>query len=205
MTATDFALCMAVLESATGKQMSAEQTAAYAELLGDLPAPVLMLACKQALLESQYPTIPPVGTIRKLAVAAMGGNGTMDAGEAWKLAWRAACNVDPGNEASYWRDGQIWDNQCAYAMAKLPPLVAEAVKRFGGIKLLANADGKFAREPFMKIFAELSATEQKHKILPPSLKKQLAAIGHEPKPISETTDARVKAIAASVGKSVEES
>ena len=182
MTLAEFSEVIHFLETSTGKPIAPTPTAAlertniYYSFLGDLPIAVLRCVAEKVLLEPLYNQFPSIEALRRLAVAAMAGE-EMGAAEAWKLAYRVACNVDPSNEASYWKDGQLWDSQCAYAMAKLPPIVAEAVRRFGGIKLMANSDAKFAREPFMRIVAELVATEQKHKILPEGLRRRIAAIG----------------------------
>lgn len=69
MTHKEFLEIMAVLEvgSGTSKPISELQAEVYFDILKDLPAESVRRAARQALSESQYPTIPPVGVLLKLA------------------------------------------------------------------------------------------------------------------------------------------
>lgn len=60
---------MAYLEagSGTSKPVGELQAEVYFDLLKHLPADAVRRAAKQALAESQYPTIPPVGVLLRLA------------------------------------------------------------------------------------------------------------------------------------------
>lgn len=73
MTRREFLPIVGVLESATGKAFTDPQTDVWFDLLGDLPVSALQAAVKRALLESEYPGLPPIGRIRRLASEAING------------------------------------------------------------------------------------------------------------------------------------
>jgi len=168
MTRAEFGACMAILVAAT-RPMSEAQTTAYYDLLGDLPPDVLMVACKRSLLESQYPTIPPVGTIRRFAVSVMQGRAVeMTAGEAWSIATKAAGSCDIESPGSVER-----------AFKDVPPLVWKAVETFGFMVLynLPSNAIETARAQFTRIYDGLLANEERLRLLPASMKEAIAQIG----------------------------
>lgn len=161
-----FIAIMAYVTAGVQQSLSEAGLHVYLDCLGDLSEEVLWTAAKRAVMVHKYATFPPVALLRELAAEASKPVGEVGAHEAWKLAYRAACSIDPGNNSVYQAEGKLWDSQVAYRMAKLPPLVAEAVLRFGGLKLLADADGEFARKQFVDAYAEVVSTTRQARTLP---------------------------------------
>lgn len=71
MTREEFGPIVLYLSSAVNREIPREQAEVYYDLLGDLPAAAVRAAVRRAFLESAYPTVPPVGTLRRLAILAM--------------------------------------------------------------------------------------------------------------------------------------
>ncbi len=189
MTKFEFATCTAILEAGAGKTMSKEQVEVYFDLLGDLPVEALLIACKRALLESFYPTIPPIGTLRKMAVSTMQGRiSELTAAEAWGLVTKAAGKCDVDQAGSVER-----------AFKDIPPLVWRAVQLFGFMAIynLPSNAIETARAQFMRIYESLSANEEKLKLLPASVKEEIAQIGKRQE--QQALPARVQAIAGQIG------
>lgn len=71
MNKAEFTHIMAYLEagSGTSKPVTELQAEVYWDMLGNFPADAVRRAAKQALAESQYPTIPPVGVLVRLCGA----------------------------------------------------------------------------------------------------------------------------------------
>ncbi len=69
MDRAEYGQVMAYLQAGSGggKTLTDMQLEVYWDFLKDLPADTVRAAAKQALAESQYPTIPPVGVLLKLA------------------------------------------------------------------------------------------------------------------------------------------
>lgn len=67
MTRVDFAKCLAVLEAATGKPFTEEAAEVWFSMLGDLELDALQAAVKRYLLESEFPGLPPIGKLRRMA------------------------------------------------------------------------------------------------------------------------------------------
>lgn len=90
MNHREFLEIMAVLEagSGTSRPISEIQAEVYFDLLKDLPADAVRRAARQALAESQYPTIPPVGVLRRLA-----GAGKVDSESRSLVAYQAAAKA----------------------------------------------------------------------------------------------------------------
>lgn len=169
MTDAEFKVCMAVLVGAAGKPMPDPQLKVYFELLSDLPVEALFVACKRAVIENAYPNIPPIGTIRRMAVSAMHGQCVeLTAGEAWSIALRACGNCDVEVEGSVER-----------AFAKIPPLVWRAVEAFG-FRALYDIPGnslETARAQFMRIYESLLTNEERLCLLPASIREEIALLG----------------------------
>jgi hypothetical protein len=190
MTRLEFAGSMALLEAAT-RPMSEAQAVAYFELLGDLPADFLMVACKRALLESQYPTIPPVGTLRRIAVSVMQGHvAEVTADQVWQVVMKSIAKCDVDVEGSVQRE-----------FRGCPPIVWKAVETFGFMALYNLPDSAIetARAQFRKIYEGLAANEQALKLLPSSVKESIAAIGQQ-RARELPAPENVKRIAAKVGQ-----
>ncbi len=170
MTRPDFANVMAYIAAALQKPVSAESVEVYFDLLHDLPLPVLQLAAKRVVLQHKWATFPSVAELREAAAETMAGVvKDLSPAEAWALAWKAACRIDPEQDGSVER-----------ACKGLPLLVCEAMRSFGVNALV------YGREPigvvrgqWMKIYEQLQARTQRERLLPAALKEQVAAIGAE--------------------------
>lgn len=153
----EFAAIMAYMGAAVGKEPTEEQAEVYFDLLGDLPKQVLEAAAKRSICEHTFPTMPPIGLIRKHADALRTGQ-RMSYGEAWELSCRAARDFGYRNP----RDG----------LASLPPVVAHAVKAFGWSRLCdcpTSGDGlNAAVAQFRDIFNGLNQREDFERMLPAS-------------------------------------
>lgn len=184
----EFASCMLIVEAAT-KPMSHEQAKSYFELLADLPVDAFLVACKRALIESQYPTIPPIGVLRRLAVSAMQGHVVeRTADEAWAIAMKAMARCDIEINGSVDR-----------AFADCPPLVWKAVELFGFMAMYNLPDGAIetARAQFRRVYDGLVANEEALRLLPSSVKDAIALIGRKQK--VPALPAPVAAIAGAIG------
>lgn len=164
----EFAAVMAYLGAACDRQVTREQAEVYFDLLGDLPLPVLQAAARRAVLESQYPTLPPVGVLRRLAVEAADAEPVKDAQEAVDLVRRAVSRY------GYNRVGE--------ALATLPPVVSKAVEAFGWRRLCYSTDGAIIWAQFRDSYEALAGRERRQRLLPEPLKRQLAALAGEGKP-----------------------
>lgn len=183
MTLAEFSEVIQFLERSSGRVIATTPTAAlertniYYSFLGDLPIDVLRCAAEKVLLEPLYNQFPTIEALRRLATDSAAPP-AIPANEAWKLAWDAACKIDPSNGAVYrCRDGKLWSSKTEYQVSQLPPMVQEAVRRFGGLNMLANTEGKFAREPFCRIYDGVVAQERQQRLLPEGLRRRIAAIG----------------------------
>lgn len=190
MIAADFATCMAYAEAACGKQLSKEQMAVYHDLLGDLPREQLMAGVKRAALEHRYATVPPAGMIRELAIQPAPADGLTEA-KAWELGWAAVGRMDPDVPGSVER-----------ALAKLPAAVAETIKAMGIPALCYGKEPvSVVRAQFTKFYGQISQAKQRHALLPPALRDQIARIGRE-EPVKSALriSEEPRAIAGKIGR-----
>ncbi len=177
MTRHEFVSCMAYLAAGIGKSVSAETAEVYWSLLGDLPPAALQTATQRVLLEHRWSTFPSVAELREAAAETLRGIvSDLTAAEAWALVWKTAGRIDPESEGSIERQ-----------IAKLPPLVREAMQTFGIPSLC------YGREPvgvirgqFMKVFDQLAAREKRLATLPDSIKRDVKAIGERQPAIAGT-------------------
>ncbi len=156
MTRSEFSSIMAVLEAGTGKKVPAAQARVYFDLLGDLPVPALQTAVRRALAEAQYPGLPPIGVLRKLAVEATRPPALLW-GEAWELAIRAIQKYGYTKEVE--------------GLASLPPTVRRAVECLGW-QAVCDCDKdrtETLRAQFRGIYESLDGREQRAALLPPSV------------------------------------
>jgi hypothetical protein len=165
MTREEFAPVAAYLAAAVNKPFPREQAEVYFDLLRDLPIAAVGAAAKQALVESAYPTIPPVGTLRRLAVAACAPP-ELSAYEAWGLVLRAVQN--------FGLDGK------RKALASLPPAAAAAAEAMGWRSLCDATELETPRAQFRQAYETMAGREQRERNLPPALRDVLARIGHAP-------------------------
>ncbi len=91
MTREECTKILAYLQIGSGssKPVTREQAEVYFDFLKDLDASDVQRAAKQALAESQYPTIPPVGVLLKLA----GATGSVDGDSRALVAYAAASSA----------------------------------------------------------------------------------------------------------------
>jgi hypothetical protein len=142
-----------------------------------LPQAALEVAVKRALLESQYPVIPPVGVLRKLATEALQGADRLpDPGEAWGIVSKAI------RQYGYFRPEE--------GLASLPEFLRRAVHSMGGWGALCNStEPEIVRAQFRMAYESLAQREHRELLLPAPLKGELAKIGpmpEEPKRTIET-------------------
>lgn len=160
MNREDFGRVMAVLSAGVGKPAAKETTRVYYELLSDLPLPALQLAAKRALLESEYPVLPPVGTLRKLALEAMQAQRPLPA-EAWEMCRRAIARW------GYCREQQ--------GLASLPDDVRRAAEVLGWQSLCESTEPEVCRAQFQKAYESLAERRRRTEALPAPMRE---AIGH---------------------------
>lgn len=67
MTKKEFVACMDILAHGVGKPIPATTLEVWFEILGELSQESLRAAVKQSLTESQYPGLPAVGLLHRLA------------------------------------------------------------------------------------------------------------------------------------------
>lgn len=164
----DFAKAMAVLAAGVDKTMPKEQVLVYYDLLKDIPIPVLKVAVKQALIEHDFHTIPPVGLLRRLAVTVMQGP-EMSPDEAWGHVRNARRQY---HLALY--EPQQWEA----VEAKIPEPVRTIARRFGWSNL-AEGDEDVVRSNFLKIYAATSHEERRRACIPADVKGEMARLNQE--------------------------
>jgi len=150
---------MAYLAAAVSKPVPKETAAVYWDLLGDLPVQALQVAARVAVLESQYPTLPPAGTLRRLATEALAtGADVPEPAEAVVLVSRVLRTLA--------RDrGQ--------ALAALPALVRQAAEAFGWGRLRDSTDWNVTAAQFRDFYAALARREKRDRLLPESVRQSL--------------------------------
>lgn len=161
MTESEFAPIMAYLSSAVGKPVAQNQAEVYWDLLGDLPSEVLATAARQVLLESAYPTLPTVGTLRQRCLALMQPPG-LQAMEAWELVMRAVNRYGFAGETR--------------ALATLPDVAARAARALGWQSLCDATVEQIptVRAQFRDAYNSL-AQRQEREALPPARYQRQAA------------------------------
>jgi len=183
MTEQDFKECMAYLAVAVNKPLAATEKEAefrrkvYFDLLGDLSAEVLQLACKRVALNHPWATFPSAAELRAAAVETMQGMVSMlSAEEAWGIAWKVA-DVDMEQPHSMER------------IKKIPPLVLKAINTFGLAAFLYCKDPVgVMRAQFIKIFDALAKTEKQRLLLPAALTKAIESKGERRPQIAAVLD-----------------
>lgn len=163
MTRSEFAAVMRYLRGASGKPVSRATSEVYWDLLGDLPLPVLQAAARRAVLESQYPTLPPVGVLRRLAVELLEGrNALCDCQEAVCRVKTAVSRFGYGGAEK--------------ARPTLPESVWRAVESFGWRRLCDATDGAIIWAQFRDCYEAMAGRERRERLLPAPLKRTLAAL-----------------------------
>lgn len=159
MTRTEFGPILAYLGAACGKSVSVEQAEVYFDLLGDLPVAALRAAARLAVLESQYPTLPPPGTLRQLALEALAVETVPAPAEALVLVTRVL--RAPGY-------------QLTAALKALPEPVRHAAEAFGWSRLRESTNWTATAAQFRDFYAALAGRARRERLLPAPLRQQLA-------------------------------
>jgi hypothetical protein len=173
MERVEFGAIIAYLEAAAGKPMAPETARVYFDLLGDLPADVLLVAAKRAILESPYPTIPPVGTLRRLALEVQRPD-RLAPMEAWSLCAKAI------RRFGYCREAQ--------GLASLPPDVRQAAECLGWQSLCDSTEEGVVRGQFCKAYEQLQKRAESMALLPEKVRHQLEAVWECVKAIGQMPD-----------------
>ncbi len=171
MTRDEFAPMMGFISAAVGVPMSRETGEVYFEFLADLPTPIVRAAVRQVLMNHDYPTLPPVGSIRKAAVA-LQSPPAVPGPEAWKLFLAAVRRYGssklPRMVAGELRD---YDGE-TMGLASLPPAVAHAARCFGWQRLCDTTPEHIgiAERDFLQAYAALGKRDEQSAIMPPSVR-----------------------------------
>ena len=163
MTRPEFAAVLGYLGASCGKTVGEGTAEVYFDLLGDLPLPVLQAAARRAVLEAQYPVIPPVGVLRRLAVELLEGRNTLcDCQD-------AVCRVKAAVSRFGFNGGEK-------ARQTLPESVWKAVKAFGWRRLCDSTDGAIVWAQFRDCYEAMAGRERRERLLPAPLKRTLLAL-----------------------------
>jgi hypothetical protein len=147
VTREEFVVVAAYLASAADKPMPRDQAEVYFDLLRDLPVVAVQEAARRAVAENQYPTIPPVGVLRALALR-LARPEALGWGEAWGAVMKAVRRYGSGRE----RD----------ALASLPAAAARAAHCLGWEALCAAnpQDCNTLRAQFRDVYADVAEKEE---------------------------------------------
>lgn len=170
MTREEFAAVGAYLASAVGRPMPRDQAEVYYDLLRDLRVQTVQEAARRAVAANQFPTVPPVGVIRGLALE-IARPPQPGWGEAWGLVMKAVRRFGHDRE----RD----------ALAALPAAVAHAASCMGWESLCATnpQDCNTARSQFRDIYNPIAERVEHEAALPapvrvaPALCRPVGRIG----------------------------
>jgi hypothetical protein len=156
MTKAEFLVIMAFLEAGCGKGIGEAAVEVYYQLLQDLPAAAFKAAAIQALAESQYPTFPPVGVLRRIAVELCSDNVPLPV-EAWGQVRSAIVR--------YGYNGWL------RAKKELHPLAATAAECIGWRSLCDSTEPEISRAQFVKAYESLAARDRRLVLMPPAVKR----------------------------------
>lgn len=121
------------------------------ELLGDLPAGVVLAAVKAHYAMSEYPTRPAIGKIRREAVALMRPD-VPTAAEAWGRV-----------EHEMRRVGWV-------GKPDLDPLTARVVRAIGWTQLCSSEEPGVERGQFLRMYDQMAQREERDAVLPEGLR-----------------------------------
>lgn len=178
MTRDEFTPMMGIMSAATGVAFTREAGEIYFELLSDLDAAIVRTAVKQVLINHEFATLPPVGAIRKAAIA-LQSPPAIPGPEAWRLFLAAVRKhrLEPQRRlvAGQWREvgGEV------HGLASLPPSVAYVAKCFGWRRLcdtMADHIG-IAERDFLQMYDSLHRHAERQAVLPPSVAAVASIVG----------------------------
>lgn len=173
----EFAAIMAVAAAAVGKDLTKEQARVYWGLLNDLPPEAVKAGLSLALLEHEYPTIPTVAMIRRLAVGALLGSHPT-AAEAWSMV-RSVIAAGGGFEGF---------RECR---DRLPDIVQRVASQVGW-QHIREARSDEARKSFVFAYRDEVDKDSRERVLPEHLQATMARLTNdsEDNP-SDTTEGSV--------------
>lgn len=175
MLPDEFARIMAVITFGCGKSLNESQAEVYYAMLGDIPAPVLLIAAQKALLQPLYSAFPTIELLRRMAMEVSGPKmPTFE--EAWKLASKAnrslrrhVLNADyrivrGGKEMT----PTEWNEEI---YASLPDSVSKVLRSLGEL-----FDNEACRAQFRQMYEGVVAEEKSKAMLTPAIRNELAAV-----------------------------
>ena len=163
MKEIEFVPVMAYLSAGTGKEISEETATVYFDSLCDLPVCAFQAAAKLALLEGQYPVFPPVGVLRRFAVAVLTGRlNQLSAEEAWGLVRDAIA--------------RFGYSQQKLGLASLPEFTRRAVDSLGWQNVCNATETEIIRSQFVRTYEAIASRDQRQNLLPTELRKTLEEI-----------------------------
>lgn len=164
MTREEFAAIGAYLASAVGKTMPRDQAEVYFDLLQEFHPATVQEAARRAVAENEFPTIPPVGVLRGLALR-LARPDQLGWGEAWGLVMKAVRRFGHDRE----RD----------ALAALPAAAAHAASCMGWESLCNTNPGdcNTARSQFRDIYNPIAERIEREAALPAPLRKIAEVVG----------------------------
>lgn len=173
-----FAQAMALVSAGVGIEITKLQAEVYYELLGDLPMEVLRLACKRAVVEHRYHTLPPVGLLRELAVEIMEPR-ELEADEAWARLRGALARICYTMNVEEVRE----------IKATVPALAREVAERIGWNQI---RDGKaeVVRGQFLRLYDARRAQRKRVELLPPKLAMEIELVAERLTLKEESDDGR---------------
>lgn len=167
MNRKEFAAALAVLEAGVGQSLTAEQAEVWFDVLKDLPPDALKTAVRRYLSQSEYPGLPPVGKLRKLAVEAVNGL-PLTAAEAWervRYAIRRWGFYGP-----------------AEAFRSFDDLTRRAVQAIGWETLCNSTGISIEAGQFRRIYESLAERRTQLERLPADVRPRIASRVEQPQP-----------------------
>lgn len=168
----EFSAAMKFMTAATNAPTpSEEQAAAYLKLLGDLSGDVLLAACERAVMVHQFPTLPPVGLIRREAAAI--AHPAVTAAEAWEDVLHVARTW--GHWLIELPTGEKTLARIRADLDALPPSALRAADAYGWQTIL-DTPASIASPQFARIFDGLDGPTKADAVLPPHLRAAEATV-----------------------------
>jgi hypothetical protein len=156
----EFLTSIAVLCAGVGKSLTPEAVEVYYDGLRDLSLESFRSAVKLALAESEFPVVPQIGTLRRLAIEA-------EESVAWPVACRQALDA---------RRFAFYEPKRAREMMDRRTL--QAVEAIGGMRRLADLTpetiGTYTSQ-LKTAFDAIGRQEKKDRVLSGAAKSKIAA------------------------------
>lgn len=154
MTKPETARVVAVIRATipNAPAVGVDTTAAWHDILGDLPFEAVLKATRAVLSTQEIPAWPAVGKIRRAAVDLM-RPAVPSAAEAWAEV-----------EAEIRRQG--WYNR----PERLTPLAARVVKAIGWKRICESEEPGVERGQFLRMYDQFAQSEEREAVLPEALR-----------------------------------